>query len=65
MWSVVDNSTAILMGDFYRNLKTIKKDKLNKAQALQKAQLALIEGKNENFRHPHFWAPFVMVGNWK
>ncbi|MDJ0800157.1 MAG: CHAT domain-containing protein [Calothrix sp. MO_167.B12] len=65
LWSVVDESTATLMGEFYTHLKTAKKTKINKAQALQKAQLALIRGKNEAFRHPHFWAPFVMVGNWQ
>ncbi|MDJ0619862.1 MAG: CHAT domain-containing protein [Calothrix sp. MO_192.B10] len=65
LWSVVDESTATLMGEFYTHLKTAKKTKINKAQALQKAQLALIKGENEKFRHPHFWAPFVMVGNWQ
>jgi len=65
LWSVVDNSTAKLMDEFYQQLKTAKKEKKNKAQALQKAQLALINGKEKEFRHPHFWAPFVMVGNWQ
>ncbi|MDJ0676502.1 MAG: CHAT domain-containing protein [Calothrix sp. MO_167.B42] len=65
LWSVVDTSTAELMGEFYQQLKTAKKTKINKAQALRKAQLALIKGKNKEFRHPHFWGPFVMVGNWQ
>jgi CHAT domain-containing protein len=65
LWSVVDDSTATLMGEFYSQLKTAKKTNINKAEALQKAQLALIRGKKEDFRHPHFWAPFVMVGNWQ
>ena len=65
LWSVVDESTAKLMDEFYQQLKTAKKKKINKAQALQKAQLALINGKEKEFRHPHFWAPFVMVGNWQ
>ena len=34
----------------------------NKAQILRQAQLELI--KSEQFNHPYYWAPFVLVGNW-
>ncbi|MEM9927174.1 MAG: CHAT domain-containing protein [Cyanobacteria bacterium P01_D01_bin.50] len=57
LWAVDDESTAGLMREFYTQLK---KPRVNKAQALQKAQLKLLEKEAE----PYFWAPFVLVGNW-
>ena len=63
LWSVADESTAQLMGEFYQQLKDSRKNKINKVQALQTAQLSLIN--NEKYGHPYFWSPFVMVGNWQ
>ncbi|KAB8317352.1 CHAT domain-containing protein [Tolypothrix campylonemoides VB511288] len=66
LWSVVDETTAEIMSEFYNQLKDAQKTNINKAQALQKAQLAFIDNyKNKDYRHPHFWAPFVLVGNWQ
>jgi len=58
LWQVSDESTALLMGDFYQSLRT----GATKAESLRQAQLALL--KNPNFRHPFFWAPYILVGNW-
>jgi CHAT domain-containing protein len=63
LWSVQDESTAKFMGELYSQLEQAKKTKLNKAQALQQAQLALL--KDKQYSNPHFWAPFVVVGNWQ
>jgi CHAT domain-containing protein len=60
LWSVSDASTATLMGEFYRNLV---KEKLGKTDALRKAQLIML--KDEKFAHPFYWAPFVLVGDWR
>jgi CHAT domain-containing protein len=68
LWAVEDKSTAEVMGQFYRQLEQARKTNRNKAQALQQAQLALknqIDLKNPEYTHPHFWAPFVLVGNWQ
>ncbi|KAB8334253.1 CHAT domain-containing protein [Scytonema tolypothrichoides VB-61278] len=68
LWTVEDKSTAEVMGEFYRQLEQARKTNINKAQALQQAQLALknqMELKNREYTHPHFWAPFVLVGNWQ
>lgn len=68
LWAVEDKSTAKVMGQFYRQLEQARKTNINKAQALQKAQLALknqIDPNNPEYTHPHFWAPFVLVGNWQ
>ncbi len=61
LWTVYDESTALTMNHFYQNI-TQSQDKRNKAQALRLAQLNLIN--SPQFRHPYYWSPFVMVGNW-
>jgi CHAT domain-containing protein len=66
LWPVVDVSTAELMGSFYR----LKEQGLEKAEALRQAQLALLhgdktKGASGSFTHPRFWAPFILIGNWK
>jgi CHAT domain-containing protein len=63
LWSVVDESTAQIMGEFYHQLQKSGTTKANKAEILRQAQLTLI--KNKKFNHPHFWAPFILVGNWQ
>ncbi len=63
LWKVDDESAADLMIRFYRYYQQGVKQgkttvKLNKAEALRRAQLdALAQG---NF--PYYWAPFVLVG---
>jgi CHAT domain-containing protein len=57
LWLVDDESTALLMSQFYQELKT----GATKAEALHRAQLMLLQGK---YRHPRFWAAFVLLGNW-
>ncbi len=63
LWSVVDPSTAQIMGEFYHQLDIAKAKKLSKAEALRQSQLTL--QKDKRYNHPHFWAPFVLVGNWQ
>jgi len=85
LWPVSDNSTAMLMKEFYR-LKEEKK--LPKVEALRQAQLALLNGTiqattkesspergsdrkrysadtSKPYSHPYYWAPFILMGNWK
>lgn len=68
LWSVNDMSTGALMEDFYRSLLgsgrgSVSEPMLTKAQALQAAQLHVM--KAQNFRHPYYWAPFILVGDWR
>lgn len=59
LWLINDKSTAILVSEFYEQLR---RGNGNKAKALQNAQLALIN--DERYAHPNYWAPFLLVGNW-
>jgi CHAT domain-containing protein len=58
LWDVNDLSTAALMKSFYVNLKR----GLPKDEALRQAKLELLKGKQRSWRHPYFWAPFVLIG---
>ncbi len=60
LWSVSDRSTARLMGDFY---KEIFANNATPGTALRTAQVAMIN--NPRYSAPFFWAPFVLVGDWK
>ncbi|MDZ8050533.1 MAG: CHAT domain-containing protein [Aulosira sp. ZfuVER01] len=62
LWSVNDEATAALMIQFYKEMA----HKQKKAEALRNAQLFLLSGElNPKFKHPYYWAPFVLVGNWQ
>ena len=57
LWSVSDESTALLMSYFYENLSR----GMSKDEALQKAQLRLME----RYPQPFHWAPFILIGDWE
>jgi CHAT domain-containing protein/tetratricopeptide (TPR) repeat protein len=59
LWNVNDIATATLMKAFYKNLQ----QGLSKDEALRQAKLALIRGQQPAWRHPYYWAPFVLVGD--
>ncbi|MGI2904363.1 CHAT domain-containing protein [Tolypothrix sp. VBCCA 56010] len=60
LWNVDDESTAMLMSQFYQELALTPT--ITKAEALRHAQLALLQ--NPRYQRPMFWAPYVLVGNW-
>ena len=62
LWQVNDESTALFMSEFYSELAQ-SKGQVNKAEALRRAQVKLL--KDSKYQHPYFWAPYVLVGNWK
>jgi CHAT domain-containing protein len=59
LWSISDEATAALMGSFYQSRKSGGE---TKAQSLRDAQLALLQ--KPEYRHPSYWAPYLLVGNW-
>ncbi|NQV72262.1 tetratricopeptide repeat protein [bacterium] len=58
LWEVDDVATSILMQRFYQNLET-----MGTAKALQLAQLSL--SSEESYSDPFYWAPFVVMGDWR
>ncbi len=58
LWSVDDAATALLMRYFYQNLRT-----MTKVEALRHAQIQL--AADEKYSHPYYWAPFVLIGDWR
>ncbi len=76
LWPVNDSSTGDLMADFYRRWAD-SRGKVMKVEALRQAQLDLLAGKIKpepdlsnpdapiSFTHPYYWAPFILMGNWR
>jgi CHAT domain-containing protein len=73
LWVVDDGGTQALMDNFYTILP---KRNTTKAEALRQAQIALITGSKKalekqqstsaagnDFSHPYYWAPFILIGN--
>jgi CHAT domain-containing protein/Flp pilus assembly protein TadD len=61
-WKVNSSSTSQLMMNFYKALETPKAQSSDKkADALRQAALVLM--KNQQYRHPFYWAGFVMIGD--
>jgi CHAT domain-containing protein/Tfp pilus assembly protein PilF len=87
LWGVNDQSTGVLMEQFYK-LWTEHRN-MPKAEALREAQLALLRGvrkssgnpqsprssgtaanavphaEHAEYAHPFYWAPFILIGNWR
>jgi CHAT domain-containing protein len=61
LWPVADIGTEVLMREFYRWRQA--NPRRSKAEALRQAQMALL--KREDLTHPHYWAAFILIGNWK
>lgn len=60
LWSVVDETTADFMVDFYANMG---RDGMTKAAALQAAQQKMIASRDHT--DPWFWAPYILMGDWQ
>ena len=58
LWEVNDLATARLMESFYRRMKAGDRP----AEALRQAKLEMLRAEPTAWRHPYFWAPFVLVG---
>jgi Uncharacterized protein conserved in bacteria len=56
LWEVADESTALLMEEFYRLLA----QGVDKAQALEEAKQKI---RWMGYENPYFWAAFILIGN--
>lgn len=59
LWFIDDAATSRMVTAFYHQLKN---PEISKAKALQNAQIKL--KADARFKHPAFWAPFLLIGNW-
>lgn len=55
LWAVNDRSTSGLMHEVYRQIRA----GAGKRAALRRAQLAV----KQEYGHPYYWAPFILMGN--
>ncbi|MEL6853823.1 MAG: CHAT domain-containing protein [Cyanobacteria bacterium J06607_13] len=59
LWAINDEATAQFTSAFYQQLTSPGS---TRAQALRKAQLQLMQ--DPQYRHPVYWAPYVLLGSW-
>jgi CHAT domain-containing protein/predicted negative regulator of RcsB-dependent stress response len=59
LWSINDEASSELVSLFYKQL--LDPD-VSKAEALQLAQISFLE--DLRYKHPSYWAPFLLIGNW-
>lgn len=68
LWPVRNMWAAQLWVRFYEHLLghpgTGTDPPVDKAEALRRAQLDLLD-RGDEAAHPHNWAPFVLIGDWK
>lgn len=60
LWPVADESTSKLMAEMYRRRQEQQQTKI---ESLRQAQLSLLS--QSHYEHPFYWAPFILMGNWK
>ncbi len=58
LWQVADQSTAELMIQFYQN--QLNNSGSGISEALREAKLSMLA--SEDFKHPYYWGPFILVG---
>jgi CHAT domain-containing protein len=60
LWFVNDQSTSAAIREFYNQLR--QHPSISKARALQAAQIKLLSDRR--YRHPCYWSPYLIIGNW-
>ncbi len=60
LWFVNDQSTSALITEVYNQLR--QSPPVTKARALQAAQIKLLGDRR--YRHPCYWSPYLIIGNW-
>ena len=59
LWAINDEATAQFIGYFYEQLI---QPGTTRAAAMRAAQLQMLN--NPDYRHPIYWAPYVLLGSW-
>ena len=60
LWFVNDQSTSAVITEFYNQMR--QSSSISKARALQAAQIKLLNDRR--YRHPCYWSPYLIIGNW-
>ncbi len=60
LWYVNDAASADLVSEVYTQMSD--DSGLSKAKALQRAKQKLID--DPRYRHPCYWSPYLIIGNW-
>jgi CHAT domain-containing protein len=60
LWFINDQASSLLVSEFYRQLSA--RPTPTKAKALQEAQRQI--RADLRYRHPAYWSPFLIIGNW-
>lgn len=61
LWPIDSSATAELMISFHRHRK---QDKRWTVEALRLAQLDMLGSSEQAYRHPYYWASFVVIGGY-
>jgi len=61
LWSLDDLSSVTFTEAFYQHLG---QPGVSRAEALRRAQQAMLQDINYNYQAPLFWAAYVLVGSW-
>lgn len=59
LWPIDTEASAELMVNFHRHRR---RDALPAAEALRRAQIEMARGPDAHYRHPFYWAAFVVIG---
>jgi CHAT domain-containing protein len=59
LWHINDQASSLLVAEFYRHLG---QPGVSKAEALRRAQQKMLT--DLRYRHPGYWSPFLVIGNW-
>ena len=62
LWPVDDKASAQFVSNFYEFLQN--NPNISKADALKRAQNQMVNHEFSEYRHPYYWAPFVLFNNW-
>jgi CHAT domain-containing protein len=59
LWHINDQASSLLVAEFYRH---VGQPNVSKAEALRRAQQKMMT--DLRYRHPGYWSPFLVIGNW-
>jgi CHAT domain-containing protein len=64
LWSIADEGTPAFMKEYYAQLQQ-RGEGVSTLAALNAAKRAMLTSTNNAYSHPFYWAPFVLVGEWR